>query len=193
MVSRAVYGRRPGRRSSKGYPPVMSLRGHYVRHRHRDRRFDRGARRRLEGDRGCDGIDDVVEIVVVPVPPNPSRVGGISECGRGETDEQNDDAQHQDPTSKRHGWIIAPLRDVVKRRGRGLRCVGASSFRRYRPASPSKRHGRTAKTSPAATDPSLEGRAHQTALPLDEPSLTLRFLKVGHHRNVAGLDVQTAY
>jgi len=138
VVSRAVYGRRPGRRRSlTGYPPVILFRGHDVRHWHRDRQLDRGARRRLEGDRGCDGIDDVVEIVVVPVPPDPSRVGGISECCRLQTDEQGDDAQHQDPTGKGHGWIIAPLwgrRQDLQSRARA-ECVGPPPLRRNRSAS----------------------------------------------------------
>src|SRR5262249_1838025 len=117
-VSRAVDRRRPGwRRGAKGDPPAVSLRGHDVRDKHQNRELDSGSRRRLEGGRGRDRIGHVVEIVVIPVPPDPGRVRGIRERGRREPDEQGNDDQYEDATGNEHGWIIAPLCGVVKIRG----------------------------------------------------------------------------
>src|SRR5262249_25356085 len=75
--------------------------------KHQTRELDSGSRRRLEGGRGRDRINHVVEIVVIPVPPDPGRVGGIRERRRREPDEQGNDDQYEDATGNEHRCLNA--------------------------------------------------------------------------------------
>jgi len=70
----------------------------------------------LEGERGGDRIDDVVEIVVIPVTAHPSGVGRIGKDDRRERGEQCDQEQREDTTGEQHDVMIALLAGAVKNR-----------------------------------------------------------------------------
>jgi hypothetical protein len=70
----------------------------------------------LEGERGGDRIDDVVEIVVIPVTAHPRGVGRIGKDDRRERGEQCDQEQREDTTGEQHDVMIALLVGAVKNR-----------------------------------------------------------------------------
>ena len=53
-------------------------------------------------DAAVNGDDGIVEIVIIPVAGDPSRVGGIGERERRETDEQDSDQQRENATREQH-------------------------------------------------------------------------------------------
>jgi hypothetical protein len=70
----------------------------------------------LEGERGGDRIDDVVEIVVIPVAAHPRGVGWIGKGEGRERGEHDHQDQREDTTGQPHDVMIALLVGAVKNR-----------------------------------------------------------------------------
>jgi len=68
-----------------------------------DQELDMCSRRRLEGGRGADSVDGVVEVVVIPVAADPRRVWRIGEGGRRDTDEEGHEEQSENLFGEKHG------------------------------------------------------------------------------------------
>jgi hypothetical protein len=68
----------------------------------------------LESERGGDGIDDIIEIVVIPVATHPRGIGRISIDDGREHSEHRHQKQRENTTGEQHGVMIALLFRAVK-------------------------------------------------------------------------------